>query len=91
LAPVVDFYETVLAKILGRIIFGRIFRPKILRNLTRIFPRNNIFDLVAPASSIAGLPDFSWSKHTKTGKIFSKIYPNWNFWFENETSGNPGA
>jgi hypothetical protein len=28
-----------------------------------------------PTSSIARLP---------------KIYPNWNFWFENKPSGNPG-
>jgi hypothetical protein len=21
----------------------------------------------------------------------SKIYPNWNFWFENKPSGNPGS
>jgi hypothetical protein len=28
------------------------------------------------------LPDFSWP---------SKIYPNWDFWFENKPSGNPGS
>jgi hypothetical protein len=73
------------------------------------------------------LPDFSWSKHSKTEKIYqftinctkrlyihklyqmavkysklssnvtifsiprpSKFYPNWDFWFENKSSGNPG-
>jgi hypothetical protein len=72
-----------------------------------------------PKKSGAGLPDFSWSKHTKTGNIKqitvnyiyqmagkyfkwssnvttfsiqrpSKIYPNWDFCYENQPSGNPG-
>jgi hypothetical protein len=50
---------------------------------------------------LAGLPDFSWSKHTKTGKNGHKIYQHfpfkgppkftqiWDFWFENKPSGNP--
>jgi hypothetical protein len=28
----------------------------------------------------AGLPDFSWSKHTKTGKIYQMTVPNYTKW-----------
>jgi hypothetical protein len=27
--------------------------------------------------------------HTCQSKALQKIYPNWDFWFENKPSGNP--
>jgi hypothetical protein len=85
--------------------------------------RADVFDaLISSEEKLrdSGLPDFSWSKYTKTEKytkipqtipkshklyqmavifqmvlkynnIFhSKFYQNWNFWFENKPSSNPG-
>jgi hypothetical protein len=33
-----------------------------------------------------------WPKNISAFSILrpSKIYPNWDFWFENKPSGNPG-
>jgi hypothetical protein len=34
-----------------------------------------------------------WPKNIPTSSFTKpfKIYPNWDFWFENKPSGNPGA
>jgi hypothetical protein len=34
-----------------------------------------------------------WPQDIPTSPIvrFSRIYPNWDFWFENTPSGNPGV
>jgi hypothetical protein len=35
---------------------------------------------------------YKWSENIPTFSIASpsKIYPNWDFWFENKPPGNPG-
>jgi hypothetical protein len=32
-----------------------------------------------------------WSQNKPTFPWPSKIYPNWDFWFESKPSGNPGG
>jgi hypothetical protein len=39
----------------------------VLRNETSFFKKNYMY---CSNSNAAGLPDFTWSKHTQTGKIY---------------------